>query len=211
MMQLSKAEAQEKLDWMLSQTINAKDNVRKIHTIMLNLWYNTDDWYQASCIASCRQASRAERLPLHWALLMMRYPVFYDLCVVIGSMLDYREDVSLAHIRSRVYEKWGARVTLAHSLSKNMQSLRDIGVLTSNGRKGLYQASKTIVSDWRATSILASAVIERSGRQYMAWGEIIHHPALFPFCFEKVSQGDIAACGRFLLERIGDAVVIRIK
>jgi hypothetical protein len=208
---LTKEEAQERLDEMIRQTINAKDNVRKTRTIILNLWYNTDDWYQSSCIAACQRIMKLERLPLHWALLMIRYPVFFDLCVVIGTMLDYREDVSLGHIRERIYEKWGARATLTHSLSKNIQSLRDIGVLEATKSPGIYRATKTIVTDRIIASILVVAVIECSGCNYLNWGEIIHHPALFPFQIEHVSQADVAACDRLTLEKMGDDVVLRIK
>lgn len=211
MANLTKEEAQERLDEMLRQTINAKDNVRKIRTIMLNLWYNTDDWYQSSSILACRRIIKSERVPLHWALLMVRYPVFFDLCVVIGSMLDYREDISLAHIRDRIYEKWGARVTLVHSLDKNIQSLKDIGALTSTDTRGLYKSTEFIVSDKSIVSILIAATIECSGCKYMTWGEAIHHPALFPFRIEHVSQADVAACDRLVLEKMGDEVVLRVK
>ena len=45
----------------------------------------------------------------------------------------------------------------------------------------------------------------------MTWEQIVHHPAMFPFEIEHVTQADVAACNQLLLERMGDDVVIRLR
>ena len=204
-----KAEAHEYLDSIISQTIQSKDNIRKTRTIMLNLWYGNEPWIMHESIEACRYAARSERLPLHWALLLAYYPVFFDLCSVIGSLLEYRDTVTLQQIKSRIYEKWGARTTLEHSLSKNMQSLKDVGAMIPQQAAGAYTAANYTVDSKRIVYVLADSILKNEQREYMTWEEIIHHPALFPFSIVNVTQADLASCERFSLERMGDDVVIR--
>ncbi|MBR6029740.1 MAG: hypothetical protein IKP40_11720 [Clostridia bacterium] len=56
--------------------------------------------------------------------------------------------------------------------------------------------------------LLCAAIIERSGRQYMTWEELMQHPALFPFRIENLTQADMASCEWLHLERMGNDVVI---
>ena len=137
----NKAEAREYLDGIIGEKLHSKDNIRKTRTMMLNLWYDNEPWIQNVAIAAYRDATHNEHLPLHWAMLLVYYPIFFDLSTVIGSLLEYREVITLQQIRSRIYEKWGARTTLEHSLSKNMQSLKDVGVLIPQQTVGTYTAT----------------------------------------------------------------------
>ena len=207
----NKAEAREYLDGIIGEKLHSKDNIRKTRTMMLNLWYDNEPWIQNVAIADYRDATHNEHLPLHWAMLLVYYPIFFDLSTVIGSLLEYREVITLQQIRSRIYEKWGARTTLEHSLSKNMQSLKDVGVLIPQQTVGTYTATKAVVDSKQIVYALANAIITNEKCEYMTWEEIIHHPALFPFEIKHVTQADLAACDRFALERMGDNVVIRMK
>ncbi len=43
----------------------------------------------------------------------------------------------------------------------------------------------------------------------MTWEEIIHHPVMFPFVIEGVTQADLVTNGWLKLERMGDNTVVR--
>lgn len=207
----TKQEAREYLDDIIRQRISSKDNIRKTRTMLTNLWYDNETWIKHQSVNVIGEIARIERLPLHWALLLSYYPVFFDLCTVIGSLLEYREEVTMQQIRSRIYDKWGARTTLEHSLAKNMQSLKDIGVLLPKTSAGVYSAVKTVVDEKKLVYCLIDSILKNEASEYMTWESIVHHPALFPFTIENVTQADIASCEHFVLERMGDDVVIRIR
>lgn len=207
----NKDEAKEYLDTMISAKIASPDNIRKTRTICLNTWYTNDPFYQEKAIAICRDVFKAQRLPLHWALVMVYYPIFFDLCSIIGSQLSFRDTILLSQVKSRIYDAWGARATLYHSLDKNMQTLKDLGVIIPTGKTGEYSVIPHTVSDPRTVCLLASAILKCTEKEYMTWEEITNHPTLFPFKIEHVSQADIPSCGYLTLERMGDDVVIRKK
>lgn len=204
-------EARDILNAMIGTRIHAETNIKNTRIILLNTWYRNDPWFQESCVKLAKQLPEPERLPLHWALLMIAYPVFYDLCTIIGGTLEYRDHVSSAQIKGRISEVWGARTTLLHALPKNLQTMKDIRVLEPLSIMGTYKPISHVVDDRHVMCILAAAILKCSDHKYMTWEHIIHHPALFPFEIRHVTQADIAACERFILERMGDDVVIRLK
>ena len=119
--------------------------------------------------------------------------------------------LKLAQIKEKVLELWGARETLVHSLSKNLQSLKDIEVLEPVGKDGVYRPISYKIDDVQIVSLICATIIKVTNHEYMSWEEICQHPALFPFQIENVTQNDVAASDMLSLERVGDSVVLRLK
>ena len=208
---LTKLESKEKLDEIIGQKISSKDNIRKTRTIVQNLWYVDADWFHDEAALAARYLTRVERLPVHWALLMNCYPIFTDMCVVMGQLFEIKDSVSATQIKAAIYSKWGARNTLEASLSKNLKSLRDIEALTYGDSRTSYAKVTHAVSDPKVVALLFAAVMLATEQQYMTWESFITHPANFPFTINNVTQADMAAIPYLIMERMGDQVVFRIK
>ena len=208
---LSKQESKEKLDEIISQKISSKDNIRKTRTILQNLWYVDSDWFHEEVASVARYLTRVERLPVHWALLMNYYRLFTDMCTVLGQLFEIKDSVSAVQIKAEIYSKWGARSTLDASLSKTLKSLRDMEALTFGNSKTAYSKVTHTVSDPKIVAILFAAVMIATGQQYMTWESFISHPAIFPFAITDVTQADMAAIPYFVMERMGEQVVFRMK
>ena len=204
-------ETRDILNELIGSRIHAETNIKNTRVILLNTWYRNDSWLQDRCTEIAKEVTVSERLPLHWSLLLVAYPVFFDLCTIIGSMLDYRDEVSSTQVKERIFETWGARTTLLHALSKNLQTMKDMRILEPQKKNGVYKPLFHHVDDRKIVTVLAAAILKCSRLEYMTWEELINHPALFPFHIEHVTQADLAACDRFVLERMGDNIVIRFR
>jgi len=207
----SEIEARDHLNELIGTHISNAGNIKNTRIILLNTWYRNDPVIQEECISLCRTATREDRLPLHWALLLLAYPVFYDLTSIIGNISDFNSEINAKQTKARIYDKWGARTTLEHSLTKNLKTLKDMDVLTPVSRNGIYTIKQHSVSDPHMVCVLCAAILAHSSNGYMTWEGIINHPALFPFEIEHVTQADVAASSYLALERMGDQVVIRRK
>ena len=208
---LTKQESKEKLDEIIGQKISSKDNIRKIRTIVQNLWYVDADWFHEEAALAARYLTRVERLPVHWALLMNCYPIFTAMCVVMGQLFEIKDSVSATQIKAAIYSKWGARNTLEATLSKNLKSLRDIDALTYGDSRTSYAKVTHTVSDPKVVALLFAAVMLATEQQYMTWESFITHPVIFPFTINNVTQADMAAIPYLIMERMGEQVVFRIK
>ena len=204
----TKDEATANLNSVISQTVVSKDNIRKSRTILLELFYNHDDWFEQYAVETCRNLSSPERLPVYWSLLMIRYPIFFDLCTIIGSMFDYKSEVTLAQVKLCIYENWGARTTLTHSLDKNIQTLKDVGVLERSAAPGTYSLHYQSLHDIKSTNLLMASLLSCSTQPHMSWSTLVRHPAIFPFRIDHIQQGDIVACKQLKLEKMGDSLVL---
>ena len=80
-----------------------------------------------------------------------------------------------------------------------------------SGTLGTYNRNIMTMENPQVMQLLCAAIIERSGKEYMTWEEIIQHPALFPFRISNTTQADMAACDHLTLERMGDDIVIHLK
>lgn len=202
-------EAGDILNELIGTHITNADNIRKTRTILLNIWYRNDPVIQEECISICQRIAKNERLSLHWALLLMAYPVFFDLTSIIGNITSYSDEINATQIKQRIYDKWGARSTLEHSLTKNLQSLKDMDILIPISRAGRYGIKRHTITDPHSVCAICVAILSHSPDGYMTWEAITNHPALFSFEIEHVSQADVAACKYLSLDRMGDQVVIR--
>ena len=207
----TKLESKAKLDEIIGQNISSKDNIRKIRTILQNLWFVDTDWFHEEASSAACYLTRVERLPIHWAMLMTCYPLFTDLCVVLGHLFELKDAVSATQIKEEIYSKWGARTTLDASLSKNIKSLRDMGVLTRAEKYTFYVKIMHKVLDPKVAALLFAAVMLATELQYMTWESFITHPAIFPFAICDITQADMAAVPYLSMERFGEQVVFRVK
>jgi len=208
---MTREDAASALNALVSQRIASKDNIRKSRTLLLSIWYDNDPWFLEQAETACRGLPHSQWLPVHWALMLAKFPIFHDVCDVAGKLLEYKECITIAQIKQRVFEKWGARNTMLHTLPKVVQTLKDIHALDPGEVNGTYKAHAWKVSDVQSATMLTAALLASKDRQQMTWSALSHDPAIFPFEFTQVGQADIAACERLRLERSGNEVIIRLK
>ena len=207
----TQTEAMPVIDERIHESIKCQANVRTIRAILMNMWFKNQDCFLEKATNVTRGISYNERLAVHWALLLVRYPFFYDLCSAIGNLFEFRDEITIEQIRNRVYDKWGARATLKPGLSQVIHMLKDLKILNPVKPTGTYTHNSIIVSDVNIMQLLCASIIFASGKEYMTWENITQHPAIFPFCVEGITQADMASWDQLCIERMGDDVVIRIK
>lgn len=208
---MTREDAASVLNDLVSRRIASKDNIRKSRTLLLGIWYDNDPWFLEQAEIACRGLPHPQWLPVHWALMLAKFPIFHDVCDVAGKLLEYKECITLAQIKQRVFEKWGARNTMQNTLPKVVQTLRDIQALEPGKEKGTYSAHNWIVDDAKVVTLLTTALLVCKDRPHMTWSAISQDPAIFPFKITGVGQADVAVCERLIIEKSGNEIVLRYK
>lgn len=180
----------EALNDYISFEISSKDNVRKSRDILMNLWVypfkdENANQIRQEAIKAIRNGSE-DTLAMHWCMLLLHYPVFVDVTGMIGKICSMQDTFSLAWLKGKMFEEWGERTTLFHSLDKIMQTLRQIGAVNSKG--GNYTINRFQIKDAETKKILLKTVLALKMRAYYEPSELSSIPQMFPFEYEVDSE-----------------------
>ena len=180
----------EALNDYISFEIKSPDNIRKSRDILMNLWVYPFENEKANLIR--KQALDAikngndDKLAMHWCMLLLYYPVFVDVTGMIGKLSSMQDSFSLAWLKDKMFEEWGERATLFHSLDKIMQTLRQIGAVDS--KNGIYTVNHYGIKDDGTKKVLLKTILALNMKAYYEPSELANVPQMFPFEYTVDSE-----------------------
>jgi hypothetical protein len=126
---LEEAEYKSALNEYLGYEIGSAINIRKTREILMHLWFykdaETDDIRELAL--SLIRAYPDYALPIHWCMMLITYPVFSDVCKLIGRISDFQDEITLAQLKQKLFDEWGERTTLFHSTDKIITTMKEMG------------------------------------------------------------------------------------
>ena len=158
---------------------------RKTITVLKGIWFNVPAdlvGVRDRALALLLRTEPTQRIAVHWAMTMASYPFFACVAETIGRMFAVQGDCSAAQVVSRMRALWGDRELVNRTTRHVVRSMVQWGVLDEAGMIGAYRPPKSVlkVSD-SVGLLLVEAVLLSDGRSAVAVGELLNHPALFPF------------------------------
>lgn len=155
------------------------------------------------------QGNAEEKIALHYGLMMLSFPIFNDIIYLIGKSLYLDEKFKLENIRRKIFEKWGERQTILYSINNIIFSLKEWGLIISEG-KGLYTSGREIyISDSSIKCFLILCYLKASNRSYLDFAEIDKLYSLFPFEFD-LNLNEITSSKMLNINRIGTYIVVGV-
>ena len=199
----TEAEMKEQLNEFLAYEIGSPTVLRKTREILMNIWfYGDDESKKLKDIGySLMQKDEDNALPVHWCLMLNAYPVFVDLCRLIGKMTEFEETITVKQVRQKLYDEWGERATLLHSLDKQIATLKALGAL-KNQKTGVYAVKKYNVRKPEVVKYMMQTMMKVDGRDYYTFEEMGASVYLFPFTY-SVDKEAILTDERFSLNTFG--------
>lgn len=174
----------------ISFEISSPDNIRKSRDILMNLWVYPFESEKANQIRKLAldaiNNGNENRLAMHWCMLLLYYPVFVDVTGMIGKLSSMQDSFSLAWLKTKMFEEWGERTTLFHSLDKIMQTLRQVGVVDS--KKGVYTVNHYEIEDATTKKLLIKTILTLKMQAYYELSELDKVPQMFPFEYTVDSE-----------------------
>lgn len=180
----------EALNDYIGFEISSPDNIRKSRDILMNLWVYPFGDEKSNLIR--KQALEAmkdgneDKLAMHWCMLLLYYPVFVDVTGMIGKLSSMQDSFSLAWLKDKMFEEWGERTTLLHSLDKIMQTLRQIGAVDS--KNGVYTVNHYEIKDATTKKILLKTILNLKMQAYYEPSELAKVSQMFPFEYTVDSE-----------------------
>lgn len=190
--------------------IKDRTNLLKTRSILARIWLEVDENrdFRDRALAVFKICDKSDRLAVHWAMMLLEFPIFRDLCAIIGKLSEIQGEITLSQIKRRIFEIWGERSTLEHSIPKNIKTLRECGVL-EQVKPGVYRVLRREVKNKDAVSLLIYAVLKSREKLYHNIWELDRFKELFPFIID-ISIADLNNDSTFELNRIGGETVVSI-
>lgn len=178
-------EIKKNLNEYLSFEISSDTNLRKTREILMNIWvYNNIDNImlknQALEITRSKDYCNVE---IHWCMLLSAYPVFVDICKLIGKISEFQDVITLSQLKQKLYDEWGERTTLQHSIDKQIATLKSFGVLESS-KPGKYKINTVTVTDFDSILLMLTTMMRIENKGYYSFPELSASSLFFPFNYE---------------------------
>jgi hypothetical protein len=212
MMGKTEEEIKNELNEYLSFEITSPTNLRKTREILLSIWVKTADEIQTikkvalSIFENENENDNVIKLSIHWCMILLAYPVFSDVCSLIGKLTDIQETFTTAWLKQKLFDIWGERSTLLHSIDKILQTLKYIGAI-ENTKKGEYKVISRNITDDNVKSLIILTIMAMKNKAYYEISELSDSPQLFPFKY-SISHELLHNSDLFTLNNFGGKIVL---
>ncbi len=204
----SETEIRNALQDYLSYEIKDKTNLNKTKSILMKIWVKVSpDIIEIRDYAlSVIDNERSNKNAIHWCMILLAYPVFVDVCSMIGKISNIQGSFNTAWIKEKLLEAWGERSTLLFSIDKILQTLKHMEAI-ENIKIGTYKTCVKQIFDSETIILFIMTILRINEKAYYEITEISNAPQMFPFEFE-VSHDLLHNSDYFSLNNFGGKVVL---
>ncbi|MCZ9313286.1 MAG: hypothetical protein O0V67_07895 [Methanocorpusculum sp.] len=202
----TESEIKDALNEYLSFEIESPTNLRKTREILMNIWVYENEYSERLRPEALKliQRDSENQLSAHWIMMLAAYPVFQDLCKLISKMSEFQDEVTLAQIKQKLFDEWGERTTLYHSIDKLIATLKALEVLTC-GKPGKYRINRHTLSNEDIITYITYAMMVIDDGGYYSLQQLQDAGILFPFEYQ-IKKEWILGDERFTLANFGGEV-----
>ena len=198
----------DELNEYLSFEVKSSIVLRKTREILMNIWVRTPEEFSAikQQALEAYKDEKSNKLALHWSMMLVAYPVFSDVCALIGKLSNIQDTFATSWLKEKLFEMWGERTTLFHSSDKILRTLKLIGVI-ENEKVGVYRIKKHPITDVKTIQVLLLAILHLRERAYYEIAELSSAPQVSQFEY-NVSYEWLHDSDQFTLSNFGGKIVL---
>ena len=208
---LPEAEYKEKMNEYLSFEIDSPTRLRKTREILMNVWY-----YPSEELDATRTEARTllDKYPeqsaaIQYCMLCLTYPVFADVCKIMGKLFEFQEEVTNPALKQKLYDDWGERGTLEATTRRITLTLKEMDILR-NETKTRYILHKIPVQTEAVLNFVITQGMKLDGSSYYSYTELGNLYILFPFKYQ-VSKEMLMNEDRYTMTGFGGVVSFTLK
>lgn len=208
---LTEQEIKDQLNEYLSFEISSPTNLRKTREILMDIWVYENDIsnkLREEAISIVRDMPEYA-LVAHWCMMMATYPVFVDMCKLIGRLSEFQYGITLSQIKQKLYDEWGERTTLYHSIDKLISTLKELSVLQCE-KPGKYHIVKHEVHNGRISAFMIYAMILVDDSGYYSFTDLSNSVYFYPFQY-KLEKELLLGDDRFSMNNFGGELSVSVN
>lgn len=138
--------------------------------------------FRDEALSLARTSPSSEWLPLHWAIISVSYPFWFNVAKQTGRLFNLQEQITQAQVFNRLKEQYGDRETVARNARYTVRSFIAWEVLNDSKAKGCYeQAAPLQIYEPEIAVLLLESALLAIPEGKSALRLLLASPALFPF------------------------------
>lgn len=208
---LPEAEYKEKMNEYLSFEIDSPTRLRKTREILMNVWYYPSeelDNTRKEAIALLAKYPEAAAA-LQYCMLCLTYPVFADVCKIMGKLYEFQEEVTNPALKQKLYDDWGERGTLEATTRRITLTLKEMDIL-KNEVKTRYTLHKLPITNEAVLDFVLTQGMKLDGSSYYSYTELGNLYILFPFKYQ-VSKEMLMQKDKYVMTGFGGEVSFTLR
>jgi hypothetical protein len=201
-------EIRARLESIIEQQIQSKENRRVAIDIVLNIWVKTGNRYpelRNEAVTFFAQSEAAgDRLWLHYGLTLLYYDFFRLGVATIGQMSRYTDAITPKEVKQRIFAELGQLGALDKATERIIFSLRDWGILAHSHQRYAYtpMRHRLAATDPALEQWLLAAALTAHPAEELPFNDLVRLPELFPFRF-TLGVDHLRQSPRFEIHRQG--------
>lgn len=204
-------EIKDQLNEYLSFEISSAINIRKTREILMNIWVYENDYSGKIKAAALELIHNYPEysMPIHWCMMLAAYPVFVDMCKLIGKIAEFQDEITLAQLKQKLFDEWGERTTLFHSIDKLVATLKAFEVMTCD-KPGKYHINAHKVNNPNIVAFMVYVMMLVDDGGYYTFTDINSSTYLFPFEY-KMEKEALFNDDKFAMNNFGGELSISLN
>ena len=173
-----------KIDSLLAPSFDSKVAQDKTRNLLFGIWDSESKsvpkaFHSDACKLLIEHSEI--NIAIHWGMMLVKYPFFYNIVVQIGRMTKHEGLFIYNQLEQRITESYGDTSTIKHCMQFVVRTLINLELL-SNPKSGTYQLRKSIVIKYdNVIAWLTEVSVRAQGNSSKSMSAIINDPAWFPF------------------------------
>jgi hypothetical protein len=180
----------------------------KTLTVLTRIWLSVPkraELLKQAALKGIPSSSVAERIGIHWAMVLGTHPFFFDVATHLGTLFKLHGQANRSQIKRRMTDVWGDRITLERTIQHVLRSMAQWGLLCSGKEHGsLIGPPQKLAMGEDVGRLLTHSLLLSEGKG-LPFSKIESHPALFPFTV-SMSVRDLTQDGTFRIQHRSDHV-----
>ena len=208
---LPEAEYRKQLEEHLSYEIDSPTNRRKAREILMKIWYLNSEGVETLQEEGRRliQKYPDQLTEIGWCMMPLAYPVFLDICWLMGKMLEFEDTITTTVIRKKLFDEYGERGTVDYSTTKIISTMRELGCVQS-ASVGKQTRVRINVTNPEIVSFMTKVAMYLGGSSYYTFSSLAEFPFLFPFEY-KLAKEAILQDEAFVTTNFGGELSVSLK
>ncbi|AHY11666.1 hypothetical protein U9413_03315 [Escherichia coli] len=173
-----------KIDSLLAPSFDSKVAQDKTRNLLFGIWDSESKsvpkaFHSDACKLLIEHSEI--NIAIHWGMMLVKYPFFYNIVVQIGRMTKHEGLFIYNQLEQRITEIYGDTSTIKRCMQFVVRTLINLELL-SNPKSGTYQLRKSIVIKYdNVIAWLTEVSVRAQGNSSKSMSAIINDPAWFPF------------------------------